>query len=359
MTERPALDAAVKQLSEEHRAPVSLFWLLAVLLRERKTVLAFTAAGVVISLAVALLRQKTYTTAFSFVPQTAQEPSRAGLASLAGQFGISLGIGSVGGLSESPQFYADLLFTRDVLSPIATDSFTVDGGAGKRVALARFLDAAGSEAPVVLENTVRLLRRDVIAATVAARTTGMVTVRVRTESPHISLQIAERLLEGLNHFNLVTRQSQAHEERIFTEGRLEAARSSLRAAEDALQRFLQANREFAGSPALTFERDRLQRDVLLQQQVTTSLAQQYEENRIREVRDTPVITIIEHPTLAARPDPRLRALILLLGTFAAFSIAVMTVLVRDTLARERRSGIDPAFGVLASEWRRIRGARGS
>jgi len=175
----------------------------------------------------------------------------------------------------------------------------------------------------------------------------------------VSLEIAQRLLEGLNHFNLITRQSQAREERRFTEGRLEAARASLRAAEDVLQRFLQVNREFAEAPALMIQRDRLQRDVLLQQQVVTSLAQRYEENRIREVRDTPVITLVDTPSLAARPDPRLRVLIVVLGTVAGFLVGVLIAICRDAWTSDRAIGRDPALALLSSEWKRIRGVAGS
>jgi uncharacterized protein involved in exopolysaccharide biosynthesis len=267
---------------------VSLLWMLAVLVRERRLILVFTAAGIILGLALALVRPKTYTTTFSFLPQSTSDPTRAGLAGLAGQFGISLG--ALGGEAQSPQLYADLLVTRAVLGPIATDSFPVGPDSATKVPLASFLHVGDDAPPVVVEKTLRALRKEVVTTTVATRTTGMVTVQVRTKSPYVSLKIADRLLEGLNYFNLITRQSQAREERRFTEGRLEAARASLRAAEDALQRFLQTNRQFAESPALTFQRDRLQREVLLQQQVVISLAQQYEENRIREVRDTPVIS---------------------------------------------------------------------
>jgi uncharacterized protein involved in exopolysaccharide biosynthesis len=170
----------------------------------------------------------------------------------------------------------------------------------------------------------------------------------------VSLAIAGRLLDGLNHFNRITRQSQAREERRFTEARLADAQASLRAAEDALQRFLEGNRQFSASAALKFQQDRLQREVQLQQQVVTSLAQQYEENRIREVRDTPVITVIDPPVLAARPDARLRGLILVLGTMAAFGISVMIVVVRESWIRHNAIGPDPALTLLVCEWNTLR-----
>jgi uncharacterized protein involved in exopolysaccharide biosynthesis len=355
MTEERALVPAGPPAGTEDG--VSLLWVAAVLLRNRRLIATIATVGIVLALVIVVLRPKTYTTTFSFLPQTTQDPSRAGLSSLAGQFGITLG--SLGGAQESPQLYADLLTTREVLGPIAADSFFVEADRGARTPLAQFLVVPAGQPQVVAEQTLRKLRTDVIATSVAQRTTGMVTVSVRTKSRYVSLAIAQRLLEGLNHFNLITRQSQAREERRFTEQRLSDARASLRAAEDALQQFLQNNRNFNEAAALRFQQDRLQREVQLQQQVVTSLAQQYEENRIREVRDTPVITVIESPILAAMPDARHRALIIFLGAVGAFGIGVLAVIARETWRRERAEGHDPALPMLANEWKRLRGVAAS
>jgi len=332
---------------------VSPYWIAAVLLRERRFIAWVTGAGVLLAVAVLLIRRPTYSTSFTFLPQAPDDQSVAGLASLAGQFGISLG--NAGKNEQSPQFYADLLTTRRLLGPIAMDSFAVGADSTVRVPLPVFLKIADGPAPLVEDNTLRVLRRDVVSTSVAVRTTGVVTVNVRTRSPYLSLAIAERLLTGLSEFNLRTRQSQAREERIFTESRLAEARVSLRAAEDDLQRFLLTNRQ-TDFPALLFQRDRLQREVTLRQEIVSSLAQKYEENRIREVRDTPVVTIIEVPTLAARPDPRLRALILLLGTAISFGVGVLLVILGATWGRGGRVGPDPALALLRDEWRQMRGA---
>jgi hypothetical protein len=49
---------------------------------------------------------------------------------------------------------------------------------------------------------------------------------------------------------------------------------------------------------------RLEREVDWRQQVFTSLVQSFERARIDEVRNTPVITVIEAPTRPVRPDGR-------------------------------------------------------
>jgi uncharacterized protein involved in exopolysaccharide biosynthesis len=328
---------------------ISVYWILAVLLRRRRLLLVAALVGAVVGLGVALVRPPSYTSSFSFLPQSTQDPNRAGLASIAGQFGISLG--NLGGASAPPQLYADLIVTREVLGPIAQGSIDVTDQRSS-VPLSTFLDIDKGPPALVLDNTVRALRKRVVSATVASRTTGMVTVSARTRDPKASFELAQRLLDGLNRFNLVTRQSQAHAERVFAESRYADARTSLRVAEDALQQFLQTNRQYQNSPPLTFQRERLQRDVMLQQQLVTTLAQQYEDARIREVRDTPVITVIERAVMPVRPDPRLRGLLTVLGALVGVTAAALVVLLAASKDAQSR---DPARELLAREWAHARG----
>jgi len=347
----PRRVALTGQTSVEHEGN-TVIWLAAVLLRGRGVLLRAIAVGALLGVGIALLQRPLFTSSFSFLPQANQDASRAaGLASLAGQFGIN--IGAFGGNQDPPQLYADLVTTRGVLAPIAVDSFT-PAPKEPAVALPRFLKIGGNDSALVLDKTLRVLRRDVISTTVALRTTGMITVNVRTRSPYVSLAIAQRLLTGLNAFNLVTRQSQARAERKFAEGRYAQAESELRTAENTLQSFLTSNRQYQNSPQLSFEKDRLQRDVTLRQQVVTTLAQQLEDARIREVRDTPVISVIEAPTLAAKPDSRGRILIVALGMMGGFAIGVLLVLLLDSWRRERALGRDPAMAVLRNEWQALR-----
>lgn len=337
--------------SSAWRDGVPLSWIFALVLRGRRTIFGAAAIGFIVALAIALLRATYYTATFAFIPQSAPAQARGGLASIAGQFGIN--VGSLGGQGESPQLYADLLQTNAILATIAPD--TVADATGRPVPLSRFLGVKGDSRPVVMQRTVQNLRDKVITTSVATRTTGMVTVAVRTKSPRASYLIAQQLLNELNQFNLATRRTQAGEERRFVEQRLSEARDSLRRSEDALQQFLQGNRQYANSPQLGFVQQRLQREVSLQQQVVTELAQQYEDARIREVRDTPVITVLEPPTLPVLPDPGGRALTVILGTLGAVAVGTMIVLVRGGLARRRdEDGADESDALLAAEWQRLR-----
>ncbi len=329
----------------------SVLSILAVLLQQRRAVIACVAITIVASVSFALLKTRTYTTTFSFVPQAAQDQSRAGLASLAGQLGVAIG-GAAGG-TQSPQLYADVLKTRETLEPIVRDSFQVRPDA-PRVRLTDLLKVSGENQAIVVERALRALRAR-IGATVAIRTTGMVSVSVTTPEPAVSFEIARRLLKGVNDFNLDTRRSQAGEERRFTQARLIDARTSLREAEDALQAFLIANRQFSNSPQLEFERNRLERVVSLQQQVMTGLAQSFEESRIREVRDTPVISVIEKPVLAAAPDARGGLVIVSIGAALGLLFGILAALTRDLFARMTQATNDRDVSQFLSAWRDFRG----
>jgi tyrosine-protein kinase Etk/Wzc len=168
------------------------------------------------------------------------------------------------------------------------------------------------------------------------KTLGAVRVDVTTKWPSVSLQLTERLVRGVNQFNQQTRKSQASAERQFVEAQAAEAERALRAAEDRLQEFLQRNREVSGSPQLAFERDRLQREVSLRQQVYTSLLQNREEARIREVRDLPVTTMIEEPKLPVVGEPRRTVMRIVLGGIAGALFAVVAAFVNFGLSIARK-----------------------
>ena len=85
---------------------------------------------------------------------------------------------------------------------------------------------------------------------------------------------------------------------------MDEARQELREAENRLLVFTQRNRDTRNSPLLRLEEDRLTRDVAMRQQVYTSVVQAYDRAKIEEVRDTPVLTVLQIPEVPVRPDPR-------------------------------------------------------
>jgi uncharacterized protein involved in exopolysaccharide biosynthesis len=329
---------------------VSIAWVLLALLRHRRHILVPTVVGMLIGLAFALTRRPTFTTDFSFIPQASQDATRGALAGLAGQLGISLGGG--GGPSQPPQFYADVLESRGVLGGLTGDSVTdVDG---RRVPLSSFLQIEASDSLERKELTILALR-GIVNSSVAARTTGAVTARVTTASPQASLEIARRLIEQMHAFSASMQRGRASYERRFAEARLDTARREQRDAEDSLQRFMQANREFGNASRMRFEQERLESEVALQRDVVRTLAQELEEARLREVRDTPAITLIESPILPVLRDGMGRLRTLFVWTFGPFILMVVMVITLESWRKYRsEERDDPSFAELSTEWQRAR-----
>jgi uncharacterized protein involved in exopolysaccharide biosynthesis len=285
--------------------------------------------------ALVLLWPREYTSTATFMPQ-ASDADLSRLSGLAAEFGVTVPGTDPG---ASPAFYASLLTSRDILRAVVLTSYPLSHGPGDsaRATLVELYDVDGETAAIRRDNAVKRFVNDLDIETY--RETELIGIEVTTRWPTVSQGAAQRLLDLVSRFNLMTRQTQAGAERRFVQARLEAARAELRAAEGRLQAFLQRNREFRDSPALVFTNDRLTREVELRQQVVSSLVQSFEQARIDEVRNTPVTTVVAPPDLPAQPDPRRLVLKALLGLTAGLLLGTFAATVRDFSRRASLSAV--------------------
>ena len=335
----PAPEASAAPIVDE--GEISLAALAAVLLRGRWTVVRFAILGAVVGLLVARVPPAKFRSSAAFTPQSGAQSSLGGLASLAGQFGVQVP-GVEGG--DSPEFYQELLGSREILGPVLEESYEV-GDDGERRTLVELIDEGGRTPAERLDRALEWFRRKALSSSVV-RQTGIVDVSVTTRWPEVSLGAASDILAGIQDFDLQTRQTRARAERAFLEGRVDEARDDLLATESELQAFLQQNRQFSGSPELQFRYERLQRAVATRQQVYTGLVEAYEQARIQEVRNTPVITVLEEPILPPRRQPRGTVLKTLLGLILGGGLGLAAALLRGGMAATR----DPDVDALRNEW---------
>lgn len=284
---------------------VSVVDLLNVLLRQRLLVISVTAAALILTALYLAFAPRIYTVKTSFVVQKKDRNSAAGLAA---QLGMDLS-GSEG--SESPGFYAALVKTPDVLEHLADTVFQTSNDPKPRSLSAIWSISAGTP----LERRKKVIDRlqRAISASPALKL-DLVMLDVVTRDPLLSKDIADAVLSQINWFNLRTRQSRAGAERQFDERLLSEVQSQLRQAEDETQQFYQRNQQARLSAGLEMEKQRLARRLEIMNSRYVSLVTAYDQARIDEVRDTPVITVIEKPTLPVKPDSRrsLQKMILML-----------------------------------------------
>ncbi len=277
---------------------VSLFGLLSALLRHRGLVLGAALACAAATAIVTLVLPRSYTVASALLPQSQKLPGN--LSSLASQFGFMLPM-SQG--TESPALYSSLLLSHQLLGAAVDTKYSVRADSGTVTAgLAPLVHAKGRTEALRRDAAIRYLSHHVTADVDGK--SGMVRVTVTLRAADLALAVNRRLLELVNEFNLTTRQTQAGAERRFDEQRLNDVRRDLRDAEDRLRAFLQQNREYRSSPELSLQQERLAREVSRLQQLLTTVSDAYERARMDEVRDTPVVTVVEAPEAPVRPDPR-------------------------------------------------------
>ena len=275
----------------------------------------------------------------SFVPQEGG-PSRGSLGAIAAQLGmpqLSAMVGST--TTATPQFYNDLLHSRELLRAAVTDTYAITHPKPFSGTLVEYFGIKGNDDT---ESALRAIRRfeETMLATSVDRNTGIVRVHVTTKSRDLSEQLARRMLDLVNDFNLRRRQSQVSAERAFTERRTSEALQDLRKAEADLAAFHKRNRQFEQAPELRTAEAGLQREVTMAQQIYITLAQQYEMAKVEAVRTTPVITILDSPEGLVEPQPR-RTVQKALLTFILSSL-ILSVLAFSLERIQRLRETDPA-----------------
>jgi uncharacterized protein involved in exopolysaccharide biosynthesis len=313
------------------RAGITLVDIFSILLRYR-VMIVVVALLMAFKTGVDVIRlPRYYSTDADFMPQGGGGAQQSQLGAIARQFGINTG----GNTGDTPQFYIDLLTSRAVLMEVAKKDYELKTDSG--VIRGNLIKLFGGEK--MLPNYQRVFIVEKMKKLIAGKAspkTGVITLTVRAQTGDLAVQIANNLLSQINTFNLNRRQQQAGAERAFVEKRQAEALGELREAEGNLQAFQMQNRDFARSPTLQLEYNRLMRTVDMRQTVYTSLAAAYEQAKIEEVRDLPVITVLAPPEVPLIPESkkgvRKVAFALIVGLF----LGIMLAFARAGLAASTR-----------------------
>ncbi|HEV8357458.1 MAG TPA: GNVR domain-containing protein [Gemmatimonadales bacterium] len=332
--------------------------------RRWKLLVGLPLAAGVLGLGLSILVPSNYTAATTFTPEASSSTSLpgnlAGLVGLASQFGAAM----PGAGADTPEFFAKVLTSRELLRSTLLSEFTdpqAAGAPGKRTLLSA-LDVSGDTESEKLNEGIRQFEKKVIAS--VDKTTGIVSLEVELRSADLAAGVANRMVELLNVFSLERLQLHSRAERRFAEQRLAQAQQELDAAEQRQLEFLQANRRYTDSPLLVFEADRLQRKVQLRQDVVLTLQREYEEARIAEVRDLPVLTIIDKatpPDKRSSPKYLLNVLVAgISGGLLAFALVYLSQsrAVAAQMSDEQYRAFQQAYREAAGEMRSLVGLKG-
>ena len=316
-------------------------------LRYRRSVVGTALGLAAFVAAVVFTRPRTFMSQASFTPQ-ATRSQLGSLGGLAAQLGVA--VPTTDG-NQSPAFYADLLSSRAVLEPLAELPIT-HPESGEPSTVAEVLLRPSLDARLRGTAAILALRKAMVVD--VDTKTGVVRVTTTTRHAALSAMLTDSALVQLNYFNVASRRSQAAAQRQFLEERLAITSRQLAVAEEALRDFTKRNRgNRGGSPGLALQEQRLNRELSLRTAVQSGLAQALEQAKLDEIRDTPLITVIEHAREAVEPQPRglvsSTIIALLVGLAAGAVVAIVRHVVSVNLSEHPGN-----FADLVHEWQATR-----
>ena len=303
------------------------------LLRHRRMLVVMTLVIPGVVGVVTLVQPQTYTARASFIPYV--KSMQSSIQGLAAQFGVEVPGSDP---TQSVYFYADLLRSSDLLGSLLDTRLTFqEGGRERSGTLLSYLDPPGATAAAKRAAGLEELRRRTVTS--LAERSGIITVQASMSSPALAHATVSRTIALVNEFNSARRRSQAAAERQFAERRVNEVRGEIGAHNQRWLQFLKMNRAYASNFEQSFENERYAREAEVQKGVLAMLLNTYEQAKIDEVRNTPVITIVDHPSMPARPDSRGLFTRVAVGLVAGLFLGVLLVLWKE-FARILRSGVN-------------------
>jgi uncharacterized protein involved in exopolysaccharide biosynthesis len=149
--------------------------------------------------------------------------------------------------------------------------------------------------------------------------TNVLTVAIETREPQLSANIVNNVIRSLDEFIRTKRITNASEQRKWIEARLVEVKADLSKAENNLTNFREKNRMVSGSPQLLLDQERLAREVQINSTMYIELKKQYEIVKIEEIKNVPIINVMDYARPATKKERPKRSNIVIAWFFLALA----------------------------------------
>lgn len=299
------------------------------ILRNWRTVFMYALLAGMATAALVIVVPNAFVARASLIIDT---PGKTALPSGIAQFAGQLGLLGLEDENRSPMFYRDLMSSRRVLTTLITTSIRDPRTGGREPVYQVYDRNADSLTPRKTEDVLRRLTKR-LQTTVDARS-GAIRVALEGPTADEAAETLDSLLSLTNAFAVTNLRSRARARRQFAEAQVTQAKADLEQAEDSLRLFYERNRRITDSPTLQFEEARLRRRIDLRQEIYLTLNRELEQARLDEVRDTPILNVIDPPVPPARHEKPQRRVLVIIGAFLGALAAIAGIVIQ----RSRLSG---------------------
>ncbi len=308
---------------------------------KRMFLIRLSAAALFGSVIVALLLPAQYTSKVVLLPSGKQDKMGV-LSGLASSLGFDLS-GTTAGLESSSLLYPDILKSRLIGEAVLTSRYRYTH-AKKPVeqTLLEYLKVNNPERGLKKLADCRKIEMDV--------KTGIITLTVTTGNRELSALVANQFVAELERYNRDKRKTKALNNQKNIERRLDSVKVELAQAEDALEAFLEKNRNFAFSddPELNHKLAELKREAAIKNEIYATLTQQHELAKIETQKEIPIVQVLDAAVPPLKKSAPQRTAIVLTVTFFAFTFGSLWIFVRDLLFKNQTP---EALRKLAAGWK--------
>jgi uncharacterized protein involved in exopolysaccharide biosynthesis len=294
----------------------------------RWRIIAFVGGAVLAAAALALVLPEKYTAKAVLLPtEEGDQGFPSQLSGIASSFGFALPFGA---MSQS-DLYPTILTSDRLLRDLLREEFPPKPGQAPVMLAEHLVKRKDLSEEQHLSRAVANARENVLRASKDSET-GVVTLMVTLDDADLAAAVGNRLVARLERFLITMRSQEGSKNRTFLDDRLEVVSKDLADAENGLTHVRETNRRVQDSPELLLQQERLHRDLLIQEQIFLELMKQKEIAKIEEVKNTPVLRILDQARPPVRPSHPNKILVVTMGLVLALFAAISYLVIRTALS---------------------------
>lgn len=217
------------------------------------------------------------------------------LKSLAAQFGL---INLDESILNSPEVYKEIIKSRNLIDAVTKKEYKLSNHNTPQNLETIFKISSDKQNSKKSHEKVSFILYKTILKSITIETdvqSPIVKVYCETIDPELSAELLSVILGEIEKFNNQVRNIKARINLVFVEKRLNDTKVELQKAEEKLNQFRKINKHITDSPDLQLQLGRLMREVEIKEEIFLTLSKEYELAKIQEIKDAPVIDVIEKP----------------------------------------------------------------
>jgi uncharacterized protein involved in exopolysaccharide biosynthesis len=316
-----------QESSATERKPIDWIELLAVIWKSKRLIALVVGITTVLAVIYSLILPQYFKSTATILPET-EKSKLAGLGNIS-ELASLAGIGT--GEVSLTKLYPTIIRSESVLRNVIYAQYRTDKFKDS-VNLIQFWEIKAKTPEEAYEAGLKALGSQLDVS--SDLKTGVVSLSIETREPELSADILNNITGELDKFIRTKRTTNASEQRKWIEGRLVQVKGDLEKSERILKEFRENNRRVIDSPQLLMEQDRLIREVQINSTLYIELKKQYELAKIEEIKNIPIINVMDPARPAARKErPKRRVIVL---TFFSLSLlgSLLYVVGRNRYADE-------------------------